>query len=65
MKLYWILIIAAVGGLILIIVITMSYAAGTVSFSNYTTLLLAGTLLWFAGILTSNLVKRNIPDSDE
>jgi len=38
------------------------YTAGVVVFENYKIFLMAGTIIWFSGILLSNLVKRNVND---
>lgn len=65
MKMYWILILTAVSGLILIMTITILYAAGAVLFKFYTMLVLAGTLLWFGGILFSNMVKKRLSERDK
>ncbi len=65
MKMYWILILTAVSGLILIMTITILYAVGAVLFKFYTMLVLAGTLLWFGGILFSNMVKKRLSERDK
>ena len=65
MKMSRILIITAVSGLILIMVITILYAVGAVLFKNFTMLLLAGTLIWFGGILMANLVKKRLQGPDK
>ena len=65
MKMSRILIITAVSGLILIMIITILYAAGAVLFKNFTMLLLAGTLIWFGGILMASLVKKRLQGPDK
>ena len=45
----------AISGLVFILIITILYAIGITRFDNYLHLLLAGTFLWFAGII---LAKR-------
>jgi len=62
MKLSHILIIIAVCGVILIMASSILYTAGVVVFENYKIFLMAGTIIWFSGILLSNLVKRNVND---
>jgi hypothetical protein len=60
MKTSYVYSISAVCGLILILTVSILYAAGAVGFRNFTILLLAGTLIWFAGILASSLTKRSL-----
>lgn len=58
MTLNRVLQILGTGGLLLILTITLLYAGGKVTFDNYSLWLLAGTLVWFAGIITAGIVKR-------
>ena len=65
MKLSRILTTIAVCGLVLILAITILYAAGAVPFENYTILLLGSTGVWFGGILLANWVKRRFQESGQ
>lgn len=53
-----ILLILAICGLILIFLVTVLYAWENITFRNFKILLLAGTLIWFSGILIANTMKR-------
>ena len=50
--------IVAISGLAFILIITILYASGSTQFDNYLNLLLAGTFLWFAGILLAKRVGQ-------
>lgn len=61
MRLQRVLNIIAVCGLILIMVITILYAAQKVSFGYFTMLLLTGTIIWFIATILSTLnSEKNI-----
>jgi len=56
-----IILITAICGLILIFLATIFYARDQISFRNFKILLLAGTLIWFIGILVVNrMIRRKI-----
>jgi len=63
MKTSAILVTFATTGLVLILVTSLLYAAGRVEFNNYAFLLLAGTIVWFGGILLSGFLKKKINKS--
>ena len=56
-----IILITAICGLILIFLATIFYARDQISFRNFKILLLAGTLIWFIGILVFNrMIRRKV-----
>jgi len=54
MKKRWGYRLIAIAGLILIMVPAILFASGKVSFEGFTAVILAGTLVWFGGILLAN-----------
>jgi hypothetical protein len=53
-----ILLIAAICGLVMIFLVTVFYAWDQITFRSFSILLLAGTLIWFSGILAADQIKK-------
>jgi predicted membrane channel-forming protein YqfA (hemolysin III family) len=58
MRYAWMVLIIAIAGLALILLATICYAAGIRSYDTYLNLLLAGTVVWFAGIIAYRRLVR-------
>jgi Sec-independent protein secretion pathway component TatC len=65
MKTGMIFLILAISGLVLICTISILFAAGISSHDLFLQLLVAGTLLWFAGIIIARRTGRNRVSSED
>jgi hypothetical protein len=54
MKKRWGYRLIAISGLILIMVLALLFASGKVSSEEFSAVILAGSLVWFVGILLAN-----------
>ena len=58
-SLKYILLVLAISGLAGILLFSVLYVMGKISFTNYTWWLIISSLVWFAAILTKNRVARS------
>lgn len=61
-----VLLILAVAGLVSILLFSILYAGGRITFQDYKLLLIISSLVWFGGILARNRisVRNEVKDTD-